>query len=733
MSTDYACFATPKGERLTLLLQIEGMFCAACAFKIEAILRRHISVEAHINYSTQRLSLSWPKVVGAEAANSFVTDIETLGYRAAPFEPDRAGASIREHEKFLMTCMAVAGFATGNIMLFSQAVWFNPHSDLNGASLDLMHWVMAMIAMPVAMFCGQPFFRSAFGALRHGRTNMDVPISIAILLTNALSLFETLIHGHYVYFDASVMLLFFLLVGRYLDVKARGRARDAAAGLMALMQGTAEVRDGDKIRACRINDIKAGEILIVKPGERIAVDARLLEGEADIDTSAVTGESVPRRFKAGEIIYGGMINLGVPLNLETVATASTSLVSEIIALMEKAEQGQAEYVRLADRISRMYAPIVHILAAVTFGGWLIYGRLHSGAIPWEDALLKAMAVLIITCPCALGLAVPVVQVIASAHLFRKGILLKSGKGLETLAQIDTIVFDKTGTLTQGKPSWANPDILNEADQALVLGMVTQSLHPLSKAVAAQLKDKVHASSLNLIEHPGRGLEADWQGERLRLGSRAWVNPEAGEDHDDAALELYFQCAENTPQRLVFADQLRPDAKAVIAALKGLGIKTVMLSGDREAVAHSVASDLGMDEWFGSLGPLAKIHKVEAFAKAGQKVCVVGDGLNDAGALSAAFVSMSPASAIDITQNAADIVYRGEGLGAVLMAYETACAAQKLVKHNFILSLTYNAMAIPAAMFGLVTPLIAALAMSGSSLMVIGNAFRLKGMTKRLKA
>lgn len=727
MSTvvDFNAFARDDDDRRSIYLQIDGMRCASCAWKIEQSLQAHPGVEARVNFSTQRLRVSWPKAANDDA-NQFAQDIEALGFHAAPFDHESRLQQSKAEQKFLLACLSVAGFATGNIMLFSQALWFSPAHSLEGATRDLMHWVMALIALPATIYCGRPFFRSALGALRHGRTNMDVPISLAVILANALSLFETVRHGHYVYFDASVMLLFFLLIGRYLDVKARGKAREAAEGLLAMLEGTATVLDDGRQTSVRIRDLRPGQVLLVAAGEKIAADGIIQSGQSDVDTRLVTGETLPRRVMPGDRLYAGMINQSSPLRIGVSAAADDSLLSEIVSLMEKAEQTQSPYVRFADRVARLYAPVVHGLAAATFAAWLIYGHFHGG-VAWEDALLKAMAVLIITCPCALGLAVPVVHVLASSELFRQGILLKSGKGLEAMARIDTVVFDKTGTLTRGAPRWINPEVLAGPDRGLAVAMARQSRHPLSQAVAEQGYDG-EIPEVFVRDVPGEGLQAGIGTDTVKLGKGAWLGVA---DSGDSLMELWFRKGEGPAIRLLFADIEREDAADTIAGLKARGLRICMLSGDRPSVASELGLRLGIDDARGGLTPVDKVEVLKRMTEAGRRILMVGDGLNDAAALATAMASMSPASGMDITQNAADLVYRGDGLAPVLIAYDVSCRTRDLVRQNFVLSLVYNAIAVPAAVFGLVTPLVAALAMSGSSVMVVLNSLRLR--TKANKA
>jgi Cu2+-exporting ATPase len=410
------------------------------------------------------------------------------------------------------------------------------------------------------------------------------------------------------------------------------------------------------------------------------------------------------------------------LVLSVAKAAEDSLLADIIRLMEKAEQGQALYVRIADRMARLYTPVVHLLALVTFLGWILLGSMG-----WEPALMIAVTVLIITCPCALGLAVPVVQVLGTSLLMKKGVMVKAGDAFERLAMVDTLLFDKTGTLTLGRPELLNIDSIAPNDLRLAAALAQNSKHPLSQAM---LRAYHHKAALHdelpvlrdITEHPGHGVQGYYGEDVVRLGSRAWCGDMSA--NADTQLELWLQIGSRKPVRFTLADVLREDSKQVIEALQQRGMKLVMLSGDRAEVVAQVAAELGI-EAHAALKPADKYAFMEQLKAQGHKVAMVGDGLNDAPVLSGADVSLSPASAIDLAQNAADIVFMGDKLGPVLVALDVAKRTQRLVRENFALAVIYNIVAVPLAMAGYVTPLIAALAMSGSSIVVIANSFRVR--------
>ena len=709
---DYSGHARPQAtaDKHCLRLAVEGMHCAACAFKIEKCLNAHAGVNARVNVTERRLTLVWEG--DKKRANDMLREAAKLGFRFSPLRDAEAAAERQTRD--ILRCMAAAGFAAGNIMVFSLALWFSSRAEMGGATRDMMHWFSALITLPAVAYAGRPFFLSAWRALRGGHTNMDVPISVALVLTTGISLMETLRGGEHVYFDSVAMLLFLLLVGRYLDARARMRTRHAAADLLSLMDGTAMVVDGMETRRLPARDVTAGMVLLVAKGEKVLADG-VADCEVLVDASILTGETLPQALQPGERLLAGMINLDAPFRMTVEKAQEESLIGDIVALLQKAEQGNAHYVRLADRISRWYTPAVHGLALCAFIYWLFWGGLT-----WQPALMIAATVLIITCPCALALAVPVAQVVAGSRLFEEGILLKTADALERLDKIDTVIFDKTGTLTTGHIVFDNAADFSAEELSVMTAMAAQSRHPLSRAVAAM--GTADMAGLRVEEIAGKGLKAERDGDVWLLGSAGFTGAAAASK--DHKIELWLRKGNNAPKRLVFTDALFPDAAVDIALLKKR-YRVMMMSGDRYAVTADVAGRLGIDVFYAAVNPKEKFDILEAEMKKGRHVLMVGDGLNDAAALGYASASMSPSSALDIAQNAADIVYRRPGIAAVRHALEAARKTQRIVRQNFALALLYNVCAVPLALMGMVTPLVAAAAMSSSSLLVTLNALRLK--------
>jgi Cu2+-exporting ATPase len=710
-ATAYAVSGTDGTTSLSLM--IDGLHCAACVWLIEQVLARDPAViSARVNLTGRRLTLRWTG--GAEIAQRLVQTVQCVGYRAVPFDGERPGFS--DDERALLRAVAVAGFATANVMLLSVSVWAGFPGEMGPATRDLMHWISALIALPAIAYAGQPFFRSAIVALRAWRSNMDVPISAGVTLAAAMSLWETARSGGHAYFESVVMLLFFLLLGRYLDRRARGRARSAAEHLVrfARVPATLVAADGSTRRISSAS-LRPGDTVLIATGERVPADGRVTLGASSLDRSLVDGETIAAVVGPGSGVLAGMLNLSAPLRVLVTAVGEQTYLAEVVRLMEAAERGRAHLVALSDRVARRYAPAVHLLALATFLGWALAG-------PWQAALLNAVAVLIITCPCALGLAVPVVQVVASNRLFRCGILLKSATALERLAEVDTVVFDKTGTLTLGRPELITGCALNEKDLELASGLAARSRHPLSRALRRAAPNAPVLEGVE--EHPGQGLSCAVTGSEARLGNRRWCGiPDPGtEDGIDA--ELWLVAPGRAPARFRFHDALRPDAGDVVARLQARGKRVMVLSGDRPAAVSAVAEALGISDWQADVTPAQKFRTLESLAAGGVKVLMVGDGLNDGPALAAARVSISPSTAADVCQTAADVVFQGASLRAVLDVLDVARQSGWLIRENIGLAILYNFAAVPLAMAGFITPLLAAAAMSCSSILVVANSLRL---------
>ncbi|WP_238119754.1 MULTISPECIES: heavy metal translocating P-type ATPase [unclassified Xanthobacter] len=711
-AVDYSIFVAKDDDGLSQMsLAIDGIDCAACIADIEQGVKALPGVvRARLNYTTHRLSVAW----SAEGSPAEVVDkLEQLGYRAHPFT-GRVEEEEARRAQWLLRCLGVAGFATMNVMLLSISVWSGNVTDITPETRDFFHWISALIALPAAAYAGQPFFQSALRAVRSGKLNMDVPITIGVSLALAMSVFETAMSQPHAYFDSALMLLFFLLAGRYLDHEARRRTRAMAGNIAALRGEMAHRLDaaGTPVRV-PVQALVPGDVILVAPGERVGADGRVVAGLSSIDESLVTGETLPRALKPGAEVFAGSLNGEGALQVEVTAGGQNTLVDEVQRLLDGALAARGGYMRLADRAARLYAPMVHLTALLSLVGWLIAGAsLHT-------AVMIAVAVLIITCPCALALAVPAVQVTATGRLFRAGLLVNAGDMLERLAEVDTVVFDKTGTLTLPDPRLRLPPGVAPGLVALAGQLALSSHHPLARVVATRATGGPLA---DVTEVSGQGVTAQVNGQEARLGSLAFCAV-APPDHLPSDVSLIAFRYGMHGFVIGVEQALRPDAKDVVEALRARGLGLRILSGDRAEAVAPVAAELGIADAKAGMKPADKIAALEALKAAGHKVLMVGDGLNDAPALAAATVSLSPASGAAVTQAHADAVFLGRRLRPVQAAVEGAGVAARLMRQNLGLAVVYNIIAVPLAIAGVVTPLIAALAMSGSSILVTVNALR----------
>lgn len=706
------------GGRGLCILTLPGIRCGGCVATVERALSARVDVVAsRVNLTLRQVAVTLPCADSDPVP--IIEALAALGYPAAPADPvGDTDASEDKTGGALLRAIAVAGFGAANIMLLSVGVW----AGAEGQTRETFHLVSALIAVPVVAYAGQPFFRSAAGALRNKRTNMDVPISVGVLLALALSLFETFQGGAHVFFDAAVTLLFFLLAGRYLDHLMRARARSAVTGLARLSPKGAMVRGADGALAyVALEAVRPGDVLSIAPDERVPVDVRIVAGATDLDRSLVSGEAMPVAVETGDSLEAGTLNLTGPIEVVALRSADESFLAQMLRMQSAAETGRGAYIRIADRAARLYSPIVHLLALATFIGWMM----ATGG-DWQVSAFVAISVLIITCPCALGLAVPVTHVVAAGQLMRLGILMKDGSALERLAEIDWAVFDKTGTLTTGNPR-VGPVGGAEAERSGARALALHSLHPAARAIAAQLSD-VPAQAYDLAERPGFGVEGRIDGRIARLGRADWVAGIAVVAPGTASPVFAF--ANGPVLSFDLTESMRPGVQGAIAALGNEGIPVVMLSGDTGERVTQVARDLRLDEVRHGAAPAEKIAFLEKLRQDGHRALMVGDGLNDAGALAAAHVSMAPASASDVSRTAADFVFLRDGLDSVPAAWDIARNTGRIVRQNLTLAVAYNCIAIPLAIAGLVTPLIAALAMSGSSILVIANALRLNRARSR---
>ncbi|WP_445220703.1 cation-translocating P-type ATPase [Bradyrhizobium sp. Pa8] len=726
VTRDFSHYVRAAGEGIKHIdLAVEGVHCAGCMAKIERGLSAIPDVTlARVNLTDRRVALEWKQ--GTLDPARFIDRLEELGYKAYPYETESAEATEVAESRFLLRCLGVAAFATMNVMMLSIPVWSGNVSDMLPEQRDFFHWLSALIALPAAAYAGQPFFRSAWRALSAKTTNMDVPISIGVCLALGMSVVETVHHAEHAYFDAAIMLLTFLLVGRFLDQNMRRRTRAVAGNLAALKAETAAKFVGpDEISQVPVAAIHPGDIVLLRPGERCAVDGTVIEGCSEIDQSLITGETLYITAEQGTAVYAGSMNISGTLRVRVSAASEATLLAEITRLLDNALQARSCYMRLADRASRLYAPVVHATALITILGWVIAGA------GWHDAIVTSVAVLIITCPCALGLAIPTVQTVASGAMFKAGVLLNSGDAIERLAEADHVIFDKTGTLTL-----PDLEVMNAADIPadifeLAGRLALSSHHPVAAAVAQAAGAR--SPVIGAVEEAGQGVRAVVDGVEIRLGRPSFCGAEALVGRATLDPEASIVVISKGMEKFILSVRqgLRPDAQAVIAALKARNIGIEILSGDREPAVIAAAHALGIAEWRAGVTPADKIARIEELKQRGAKVLMVGDGMNDAPSLAAAHVSMSPISAAHLSQATADLVFLGRPLAPSVAAIDSARKALHLMRQNLWLAIGYNVLAVPVAISGVVTPLIAAAAMSGSSILVMLNSLRAHNASREI--
>ncbi|MEM1101194.1 MAG: heavy metal translocating P-type ATPase [Pseudomonadota bacterium] len=681
-------------ERVTHELVLPGIHCAGCIRGVERALARCPDIDgARVNLTRKRVAVAARS--GADPT-PWIRELAKAGYEAhevADAAPARAaGEDYTIH-------MGVAGFAMMNVTLLSVAVW----AGAGDTTRDFLHWVSAAIALPAAAFSAQPFFRSAARALLARRVNMDVPISLAIVLACAMSLYEVVHSGQHAWFDAALTLTFFLLVGRVLDQRLR-RAAHSAADNLAAMEPSRVLRIEDGVRVSRLlSEIAVGDALWLTAGARVPVEARLESAETMVDASFITGESDPVQRSAGAPLRAGEIVLNGPVILRATAVGEDTTIRRIAQLVATAEGARGQYIGVADRAAEIYTPLVHVLSAAAFIGW------YFATGDARMAINVAIATLIITCPCALGLAVPAVAVAATARLYRAGLLIKSDTALERFAAVDTVVFDKTGTLTERQLEV--PAGLRDADRRILRALADASDHPLCRTLSRALSEVTPAPLTDLRETAGQGVSARFGARVVALGRE-----------DEAGAETVFRIGETT-HVLAAKEALLPSARDAVRALREAGLRVVMLTGDSAANAARMAAALSLDEVHARLGPEDKLAILRDLEAEGAKVLMVGDGLNDTAALAAAYASMAPGTALDASRKAADAILVSKDLAGIADALAVSRRATRRMAQNINISTLYNLVAVPIAIAGFATPLAASIAMSSSSITVVLNAIR----------
>ncbi|OGS94667.1 MAG: copper-translocating P-type ATPase [Gallionellales bacterium RIFCSPLOWO2_02_FULL_57_47] len=732
-------FTTCSGDIRDIHLLVEGIHCAACVWLIERGLQRVPGVQsANVNLAARRLHLRWDN--RRSKLSDVIRALAKIGYSAVPYDPESAEGVIKKANRAMLYRLFFAGFAMMNMLWISIALYSGANRD---EFRDFFHWIGLALATPTLLYAGYPFYRGAFGGLRAARLTMDLPIAIGLSVTYAYSFYITVTANRIgeVYFDTVTNLIFVILIGRYLEGMFRHQAVSATKRLMELQPRAAIVMREGQEQMTPIRGVKPGDHVLIKPGYKVPVDGIVIEGHSAVNESMLSGESVPVSKSTGTQVSAGTVNTNGALLVEVRTTMQNTTLAKIIRLVEEAQSSKAPIQRLADTIVPWFVLVTLVCATLTFFIW--------NARDFEVALMAATSVLIITCPCALGMATPMSIAVASGLGAKHGILVKNGLVLETLSRVNHFVFDKTGTLTEGRMSIAHMHIAPGAVAQDVLrsaaAVERYSEHSVAKAIVAEAETQQlnyrDAAVQGFQATAGLGVEAVVAGQTVLLGSAEWLTR-----HGIALnAELQAQAHELEAQAMscvhiamggthlavfALADKLRGDALKLVTELRAAGIAMTLLSGDRRPVAEAIARQLGGMEVIAEVLPQDKDQVIRQLQQRGAVVAMVGDGINDAPALIRADVGIALGSGTDVSVESADIVLMHNELDKVRLATSLSRRTLRTIKQNIGLSFVYNIIMVPLAMMAMVTPLVAAITMPISSLVVIGNAARIRTLFKK---
>ncbi|WP_432720172.1 heavy metal translocating P-type ATPase [Jeongeupia wiesaeckerbachi] len=707
----------------TLTLAIDGMTCAACAMRIEKVLNRAAGVSASVNFATETATLRYPG--GQYSADAAIAAVRKAGY----------GARIQQQDTPLPhddAALRRSWWAFGAAALLTLPLMAEMGAMLQGSHELIPRTWQLVFATLVQFTVGLRFYRGAWHALRGGSANMDVLVALGTTMAWGYSTVVTLAgwHDAHVYFEAGAAVITLVLLGKLLEARAKGRTAGAIAELLALQPKTARVERNGQLLDVAVGELVVGDIVIVRQGEPLPVDGQVEDGNAAIDEAMLSGESAPVSKAAGDHVYAGTRNLEGMLRIRASATGGATQLADIVRLVAQAQGSKAPIQQLADKISAIFVPVVVAIAVVTFFATAWW----TGS--WVTALMHAVAVLVIACPCALGLATPTAVMVGVGLGAKRGILFRNAEALQRAREVNLLVVDKTGTLTEGKPAVTDVMTQNGFDLNTVMQLAASaeagSEHPLARAVLA------HGEALGIgrlpvedfIATPGHGVGARIAGRRVRVGVPHWALPSPDLHHAQAMQQrgqtVIAVVVDDVPAGLIgIVDTVRPTSKVAVAQLQQSGIEVVMLSGDNEAVAASVAASLGIHRYRAGVKPVDKAEAVQAFRAEGRVVAMAGDGVNDAPALAAADVSFAMRTGADAAIEAADITLMHSDLAHIADALSLSRATMRKIRQNLFFAFAYNVLGIPLAAFGLLSPVIAGAAMAASSVSVVSNALLLK--------
>lgn len=704
-------------------LSVEGMTCAACAWLIEQQLQTLPGVDyARVNATTERVNVAWhPEQV---KLSDVLKKISGLGYRALPFQAATQEQDFKRRRRYFVRRIGIAGLATMQVMMIAVALYFGMVDELDDNLRQFFWWISLLFATPVLLYSAQPFYLSALRSIQAKQLNMDVPVSLALLSAYGASAYATVINHGEVYFESVSMFTFLLLVGRYLELLAKQRAIATASNLVKLLPATAqrETANGD-LESIAVNKLTDGDIVRVLPGQTLPADGELLSALGTINESMLTGESVPVVHEQGARVFAGTLNQTQPLRIRVTAVQQATVMAKIAALQDQALANKPKLAERAEKLANQFVQQLLILAALTFFVWTF--------IEPSEAFWVTLAVLVATCPCALALAAPTAVTGVIHRLNKQGIILRNTDAIQTLATVKTVMVDKTGTLTTGQFSIADVQLEDNLAQtqawALAKALESHSEHPLAKPFQ-QLDSKSSVQLTNVSVALGRGIEADWQQTdgnlvRVRIGAPGFSADWHPELNKEADYNVILATPEQVIARFLVTDTLRPDVAETLHFLRQQGLEIIMLTGDQPHNARRVAEQLGISQYHAQCLPEDKLHWVKQTQQQ-HPVMMIGDGMNDGPVLAQADVSMTFGHAADLARQAADIVAMRNDFGALAELLRATAKSRAILKQNISWALFYNIAIVPIAVMGWVTPYIAAIGMSVSSLLVLVNSLRL---------
>ena len=717
---------TNEDELDEIHLIIEGIHCSACVWLNEKVLHKLDGVlEASINYTNNKAKIVWdPSTV---KLSKIIQTIRSIGYNAYPYDPRLQEERAINTRKTYYTRILVAVFGAMNIMWLAIAHYAGYFSGIEQSFKNILNVAQFILATPVLFYSGWVFFRGAYYGYKNKIVNMDTLVASGALFAYIYSIYAMLTQRGEVYFDSVVMIVTFVLVGKYLEVLSKKHAVDTLDGLMGSTPTEVTTLKENVKSLISVENIIIGDVIELKPGEKVVIDGKVISGQASFDVSSLTGENEPVYKKVDDDILSGSICLDSVVQYEATADASTSLLSSIVSLLEDSISKKPRIEQLANTISGYFSSIILVIALLTFAGWYFF----EGS--FEQALIVGISVIVIACPCALGLATPMATLVGVSMAAKRGILFKEATFLETMAKSDVLAIDKTGTLTEGKPTVLKVELLDGFDPALLLALVKTSNHPISKGLQSYLESEYKALSPLVLDDiksiEAKGVKASYQSKQLLGGNAALMEEEQIEVNNISTQNSLFFFSINgiLVARFELSDTLRVGAKEAIQNIQNLGIKVVMLTGDHEASAKKVAAQVGIEHVHARLLPADKAKFIADYHDSDHVLVMVGDGVNDAIALASSDIAIAMGKGADVAINVSDVVLLDEKIESIYEAFTLSRRTFRAVKENLGFSLLYNVIAVPLAILGFVNPLVAALSMSLSSLIVVGNSMRIKSL------